>query len=112
MSRDARAFLLRRIWLPRWLYEALPWLYLAGGAGALWGGLFGSDGAWYYPYAALAGLAAIHGGLWVSVARHRWRRRKVARLQSPGWEGEGSPAEPAVAAPLLAAGQAPPTHGL
>jgi hypothetical protein len=102
MSSPLRSVLLRRIWLPRWLYESLPWLYLACGAGALWGGLFGGDGAWYYPYAALAGLAALHGALWVSVVRRRrrrltekWSRRQEARTTT-------------LAPPVLAAGQVPP----
>lgn len=82
MSRSSWARLQRRIWLPRVLYEALPWLYLGTGGAALAGGLFGSEGGWYYPYLALFGLAVLHGALWVATARYRWRRRqRLARRQ-------------------------------
>ena len=83
MARSSHR-LFRRIWLPAWLYESLPWLYLATGALALLSGLFGPEGGWYYPYLALAGLAAVHAGLAVAAARFRARRRRRIRQRATG----------------------------
>jgi hypothetical protein len=65
--------LTRRVWLPRWLYAAVPWLYLVLGATSLLSALAAPDPAWVVPLAGLAGLALLHLGLWVATVRYRRR---------------------------------------
>lgn len=63
--------LLTRIWLPRTLYAAIPWIYLAAGTVCLLGGLFLPETAWLYPYLVLLGLALAHAAVAVASLRQR-----------------------------------------
>jgi hypothetical protein len=67
--------LTRRVWLPRWLYASVPWLYLVLGGTALASALAVPEPGWIVPLAAVAGLALLHLGLWVATVRHRRRLR-------------------------------------
>ncbi|MDP2325655.1 MAG: hypothetical protein Q8N51_16745 [Gammaproteobacteria bacterium] len=69
----------RRIWLPKLLYEALPWIYCGLGAYALAAGLFLPNPRWLLPYLALLGAACLHIGLWCVVLRRRYRCRSLRR---------------------------------
>jgi hypothetical protein len=71
-----RRLLLKRIWLPHGLYEALPVIYIACGLIALAAALFLPDRAWFIPWAIIFSFAAIHLGLGVADLRHRFRRSK------------------------------------
>jgi hypothetical protein len=71
--------LTRRVWLPRWLYALVPWLYLLLGSAALASAVLLPEPDWILPFAALAGLALLHAGLWVATVRYRQRRRAPAR---------------------------------
>ncbi len=80
-------WLFRRIWLPKALYEALPWLYLAGGGAALVSGLLMPEPVWIFGYLLLPGLALIHMGLYIGTLRRRARlkqRRARARPDRVG----------------------------
>lgn len=70
-----RVLLCKRIWLPRPLYVAVPWIYLACGTGALAGGLYLPDPAWPLPYAVLLALGCLHAGIAILSWRHRRRPR-------------------------------------
>lgn len=65
-----------RIWLPRWLYAALPYLYLLLGTLALVSGLFLPEPGWAVPYLLLISLAGLHGGAALLALRRRWHRRR------------------------------------
>jgi hypothetical protein len=67
------AFLERRIWLPRLVYAAIPWIYLGAGMTALLGALYLPDWAWTFPYLALLGLACLHAAGKIASVRHRRR---------------------------------------
>jgi hypothetical protein len=73
-----RRLLLKRIWLPHGLYEALPVIYITCGLIALAAALFLPDRAWIVPWACVFGFAAIHLGLKIAALRHRFRRPKQA----------------------------------
>ena len=64
----------RKIWLPRLLYEALPWFYLFAGFAALAATLYIRQWFWVLPHYLLFSAVCIHLGL--SVYRRRKRLRK------------------------------------
>ena len=70
-----RRLLLRKLWLPRVVYEALPYLYIGLGAVALTSALFSPDWTWVVPYIVLLGLICLHAGLAIAALRYRFRRR-------------------------------------
>jgi len=75
MARNRlQSVLLKRIWLPHGLYEALPLIYIACGVVALAAALFLPDRAWFIPWAIIFSFAAIHLGLGIAALRRRFRR--------------------------------------
>lgn len=78
-----RRLLLKRIWLPHGLYEALPVIYFACGIVALAAALFLPDRAWFIPWAIIFGFAAIHMGLGIAALRHRFRRSNRGKGSNP-----------------------------
>ena len=72
-----RAF--RRIWLPTWLYEAIPWIYCVLGAAALLSGLFLPEPGWRAPYLLLLALISLHLGVWCLMLRRRYRLGRLRR---------------------------------
>lgn len=69
-----RKLLLRRLWLPKFIYEALPYLYIACGLVALGSAIHTSDWTWILPWAILVGLICLHAGLALATLRYRIRR--------------------------------------
>jgi hypothetical protein len=61
----------KKIWLPKLLYDALPYFYLAAGFIALIATLYISEWFWVLPHYLLFSAACIHLG----IAVHRRRRR-------------------------------------
>jgi len=78
-----RNILLRRLWLPKIVYEALPYLYILCGMAALASALYTPDWTWILPWAVLIGLICLHAGLAVVALRYRIRRE-----QDDGNQGE------------------------
>ena len=74
-----RRLLARRIWLPRMLYEALPYIYIFSGLVALVSALYLPGRTWIVPWGIILGLASIHLGLRIAALRHRLRRRSADR---------------------------------
>ena len=77
-----RGFLLQKFWLPRIVYEALPYLYLALGLAAVASAVYIPDWAWILPYAILLGLVCLHAGLAIVTLRYRYRHGPEARQQT------------------------------
>ncbi len=71
MTRDAGQFMSRIIWLPRVLYVALPYFYIAAGVTALAATLYISDWFWILPHYFLFAAACLHMGVFVYRKRHR-----------------------------------------
>ena len=69
-----RRVLLRKLWLPRGLYEALPYLYTLAGVGALGAALYLPGWTWILPYLVLLGLICLHAGVALITLRLRFRR--------------------------------------
>ena len=72
-DRDA-SLILRKIWLPKIVYIALPWFYVASGIAAFLATLYINEWFWVLPHYALFSVACVHLGLLV----YRRRRRHGA----------------------------------
>jgi len=77
-----RKILWRRLWLPRFIYEALPYLYIACGAAALASAIHTPDWTWILPWAILVGLICLHAGLALATLRYRVRNRERDNAQT------------------------------
>ena len=70
-QRKAGSFVSRKIWLPKLLYDALPYFYLVSGIAAFLTTLYISDWFWVLPHYLLFSAACLHLGVFV----YRRRRR-------------------------------------
>ena len=69
----------RKLWLPRALYEALPYCYVVAGTAALLSALYLPGWTWILPYLVLIGAISLHTGL--AVLTLRWRLRHPRKGQ-------------------------------
>lgn len=88
--------LTRRVWLPRWLYELLPVIYLLLGSAALAAGLLVAGPAWIVPLAAVVAVGLGHLGLWVATLRYRHRRGRRPRPDRPAAADPAMNLEPGI----------------
>ena len=73
--------MLRKIWLPRSAYAALPYLYVFLGAYAMAAALFLSHWSWIVPYLVLLGIGCVHtGAILLSL---RWKNRRGDSVYQP-----------------------------
>jgi len=72
-----RRILLRKLWLPKALYEALPYIYILAGSAALVAALYLPGWTWILPYIILLGLVCLHIGLGLVTLRFRFRRSQA-----------------------------------
>ena len=71
-----RRLLLKRIWLPGFIYEALPLIYIGCGLVALTAALYLPGWTWILPWAVVFGFAAVHLGIRIIALRHKFRRTR------------------------------------
>lgn len=71
LSRDAANIASRRIWLPRLVYDVLPYFYIASGFAALFATLYISAWFWVLPHYLLFSAACIHLGIVIQRRRRR-----------------------------------------
>lgn len=71
-ERHPKRLKLRKIWLPKLLYDALPYFYLVSGVAAFLTTLYISEWFWVLPHYLLFSAACLHLGMYVF---HRRRRR-------------------------------------
>ncbi len=74
LSVGARRLARRRVWLPRTLYECLPFAYISTGFAAFFATLYIPEWYWVVPYYLLIACASIHAGIYI------WIRRFSARF--------------------------------
>jgi len=74
ISVSLRRLLFRKLWLPRIVYEMLPYIYMVAGGGALYAATQLGDWRWVLPYAVLLGLICLHAGLGIAALRYRFRK--------------------------------------
>lgn len=70
LSRHAGNLASRKIWLPKLLYDCLPWFYLISGIAAFFATLYISDWFWILPHYLLFSAACLH------LAFNVYRRRR------------------------------------
>ncbi|MBT8090206.1 MAG: hypothetical protein KJO01_08360 [Gammaproteobacteria bacterium] len=67
----------RKIWLPKLLYDALPYFYLASGLAAFFATLYITEWFWVLPHYLLFSIVCIHLAVIVYRRRHRSTRRQL-----------------------------------
>ncbi len=72
-GRNKRQVAARKIWLPKLLYDCLPYFYLTSGFAAFFATLYISEWFWVLPHYLLFSAACIHFG--IIVHRRRWKAR-------------------------------------
>ncbi len=65
---------LRKIWLPKFLYDCLPYFYLVSGVAALLATLYINHWFWVVPHYLLFSAACLHFA--IAVFRRRTRKRE------------------------------------
>lgn len=73
MTRSAGSLITRKIWLPKLLYDSLPYFYLTSGFAAFFATLYISNWYWVLPHYLLFSAGCLHVGLVVYRRRHRVR---------------------------------------
>lgn len=76
LARDTGKIVAKKIWLPKLLYDALPYFYLTSGFAAFFATLYISEWFWVLPHYLLFSAACIHLG--IVVYRRRRNRRQAS----------------------------------
>jgi len=74
IRQSERSFMSRKVWLPKLLYNILPYFYLASGFAAFLATMYISDWFWVLPHYLLFSAACIHLGIIVYRRRSRHNR--------------------------------------
>ena len=64
----------RKIWLPKFFYDALPYFYVASGAAAFFATIYINEWFWVLPHYLLFSAVCLHLGFIVYRRRHRKKR--------------------------------------
>ena len=71
VTRSAGSFVSRKIWLPKALYDSLPYFYLVAGLAAFLATLYISTWLWVLPHYLLFSAACLHLGVVIIRRRRR-----------------------------------------
>ena len=74
ITQSAGLLVSTKIWLPKLLYNALPYFYLTSGFVAFLATMYISDWFWVLPHYLLFSAACVHFGVLVYRRRHRHSR--------------------------------------
>jgi len=77
LSANTGNLVSKKLWLPKLLYDALPYFYLASGLAAFLATLYISEWFWVLPHYLLFSAGCIHLGLLVYRRRHRHDRTEA-----------------------------------
>ena len=84
VTRNTGSVISRKIWLPKALYDALPYFYLVAGIAAFLATLYISHWLWVLPHYLLFSAACLHLGVLVLRRRRRPRQRREPPGNDPG----------------------------
>jgi Flp pilus assembly protein TadB len=76
------SFVSRKIWLPKALYDAIPYFYILAGLVAFLATLYISTWLWILPHYLLFSAACLHIG--ILILRRRMRPRERRQAAEPG----------------------------
>jgi hypothetical protein len=79
LTRNTGSLVSRKVWLPKFFYDALPYFYLTAGFAAFFATLYISDWFWVLPHYLLFSAACLHLGVLV-LRRRRHPRGTDAEL--------------------------------
>ncbi len=79
LTRDTGKLAAKKIWLPKLLYDALPYFYLTSGFAAFFATLYISEWFWVLPHYLLFSAACFHLGY--IVYRHRHNNAQAERSE-------------------------------
>lgn len=83
LTRSDGSFLSRKIWLPRALYDAIPYFYIVAGLAAFLATLYIHTWLWILPHYLLFSAACLHVGILILRRRMRPRERRQAAESDP-----------------------------
>ena len=86
LARKAGGFVSRKIWLPKVIYDCIPYFYLTAGFAAFFATLYISDWFWILPHYILFSAACLHFSFAVY-------RRRTPPSQNDSDESEQAPAD-------------------
>jgi len=81
ITRNTGNLASRKLWLPKLLYDLLPYFYLTSGFVALFATLYISEWFWVLPHYLLFSAACVHMGLFV-LKRRRSPKSDTATSES------------------------------
>ncbi len=70
-SFEAEGLLQKKIWLPKLVYDCLPYFYLTAGFAALFATLYISEWFWILPHYLLFSAACLHLGFAIRARRKK-----------------------------------------
>ena len=73
-SLDKESLLHKKIWLPKFVYDGLPYFYLTAGFAAFFATLYINEWFWILPHYLLFSAACLHLGF--AVRRRRAKHKK------------------------------------
>ena len=76
ITRSTGSLVSRKIWLPKAIYDSLPYFYLVAGVAAFLATLYISNWLWVLPHYLLFSAACVHLGVLVLRRRRRPRERQ------------------------------------
>lgn len=76
VTRSSGSLVSRKIWLPKAIYDSLPYFYLAAGVAAFLATLYISNWLWVLPHYLLFSAACVHLGVLILRRRRRTRERR------------------------------------
>lgn len=77
LPRRDHGLISRKIWLPKLLYDALPYFYLASGLSAFFATLYIAEWFWVLPHYLLFSIICVHLGIIVYRRRHRRPKQQL-----------------------------------
>lgn len=75
VARNTGSLISRKIWLPKSIYDSLPYFYLVAGIAAFLATLYISNWLWILPHYLLFSAACVHLGVLVLRRRRRFSER-------------------------------------
>lgn len=76
VTRNTGSLVSRKIWLPKAIYDSLPYFYLVAGVAAFLATLYISNWLWVLPHYLLFSAACVHLGVLVLRRRRRPSERE------------------------------------